>query len=112
MAEPLARSLLSANAGPAHFERLVDSVAALHKASYIKTIEATMGYDRAVDISTISVPVQLIYGAEDRLPLARKCSGKSRAPAWPSSRGPGIWLISSAGKNSTKCCLNSWGRMP
>jgi 3-oxoadipate enol-lactonase len=67
MAEPLARSLLSANAGPAHFERLVDSVAALHKASYIKTIEATMGYDRAVDISTISVPVQLIYGAEDRL---------------------------------------------
>lgn len=67
MAEPLARSLLSANAAPGHFQRLVDSIAALHKASYIKTIEATMSYDRAVDISTISVPVQLIYGSEDRL---------------------------------------------
>ena len=67
MAEPLAKTLVSANAEPAHFQRLVDSVAALHKDSYIKTIEATMRYDRAVDIGEISVPVQLIYGAEDRL---------------------------------------------
>ncbi|MDA1098730.1 MAG: alpha/beta fold hydrolase [Proteobacteria bacterium] len=67
MAEPLAKTLVSANVAPAHFQRLVDSVAALHKGSYIKTIEATMRYDRAVDIAAISVPVLLIYGAEDRL---------------------------------------------
>ncbi len=67
MAEPLAKTLVSANAAPEHVQRLVDSVAALHKESYIKTIEASMRYDRTVDISAISVPVQLIYGAEDRL---------------------------------------------
>ena len=67
MAEPLAKTLVSANAAPAHFQRLVESVEALHQESYIKTLEATMRYDRPVDISTISVPVQLIYGAEDRL---------------------------------------------
>ena len=67
MAEPLAKTLLSTNPAPEQFERLVDSVKALHQDSYIKTLEATMRYDHAVDISTISVPVQLIYGAEDRL---------------------------------------------
>jgi 3-oxoadipate enol-lactonase len=67
MAEPLAKSLVSANAAPEHFQRLVESVEALHQDSYIKTLEATMRYDRSVDISTIAVPVQLIYGAEDRL---------------------------------------------
>ena len=67
MAEPLAKTLVSDNVAPAHFQRLVDSIAALHRDSYIKTIEATMRYDRAVDIAAIAVPVLLIYGAEDRL---------------------------------------------
>ncbi|MBT3333328.1 MAG: alpha/beta fold hydrolase [Rhodospirillaceae bacterium] len=67
MAEPLAKTLLSTNPAPEHFQRLVDSIKALHQDSYIKTLEASMRYDHAVDISTISVPVQLIYGAEDRL---------------------------------------------
>ncbi len=67
MAEPLARTLLSSNAAPEHFQRLVESVEVLHQDSYIKTLEASMRYDRAADISAISVPVQLIYGAEDRL---------------------------------------------
>lgn len=67
MAEPLAKTLVSDNVRPAHFERLVESIAALHKESYIKTIEATMRYDRAVNIAEIAVPVLLLYGAEDRL---------------------------------------------
>ena len=67
MAAPLVKTLLSTHARPAHVESLVASIEALHKDSYIKTIEATTRYDRAVDLSSISVPVQLIYGAEDRL---------------------------------------------
>jgi 3-oxoadipate enol-lactonase len=67
MAEPLAKTLVSPNAKPEHFQRLVASIEALHKESYIKTIEASTRYDRSVDISTITVPVQLIYGADDRL---------------------------------------------
>ncbi len=69
MAEPLVKTLLSANATTEHTKRLVASIEALHKDSYIKTIEATTRYDRPVDIATISVPVQLIYGAEDSLTL-------------------------------------------
>jgi 3-oxoadipate enol-lactonase len=67
MAAPLAKTLLSIKPLPEHSRRLVASIEALHKDSYIKTIEASTRYDRPVDISTISVPVQLIYGAEDRL---------------------------------------------
>ncbi len=67
MAEPLAKTLVSENVNPGHYQRLVASIEALHKDSYIKTIEASTRYDRPVDLSTIDVPVQLIYGAEDRL---------------------------------------------
>lgn len=67
MAEPLARTLISENGKPEHFQRLVTSIVALHKESYIKTIEATTRYNRRVDLSKIAVPVQLIYGAEDKL---------------------------------------------
>ena len=67
MAEPLALTLISKNGEPEHFQRLVASIEALHKESYIKTIEATARYDRPVDLSKIVVPVQLIFGAEDEL---------------------------------------------
>ena len=67
MAEPLAKTLVSQNASAEHFQRLVASIEALHKDSYIKTIEASTRYNRPVDIATIRVPVQLIYGADDRL---------------------------------------------
>ena len=67
MAEPLARTLISKNGKPEHFQRLVTSIMALHKESYIKTVEATTRYNRRVDLSKIAVPVQLIYGAEDKL---------------------------------------------
>ncbi len=67
MAEPLARTLISENGKPEHFQRLVTSIVALHKESYIKTIEAATRYNRRVDLSKIAVPVQLIYGAEDKL---------------------------------------------
>ncbi|MFP6748074.1 MAG: alpha/beta fold hydrolase [Alphaproteobacteria bacterium] len=67
MAVPLAKTLLSVTPLPEHSRRLLASIEALHKDSYIKTIEASTCYDRPVDIATISVPMQLIYGAEDRL---------------------------------------------
>lgn len=47
--------------------RLTESMAALHKQSYIKTLEATTRYDRSADLPHIAAPVLLIYGTEDRL---------------------------------------------
>ncbi len=84
MAGPLVKTLLSADAAPAHRRQLAASIEALHRESYIKTIEATMRYDRPVDIATISVPVQLIYGAEDR--LTPPAIGRAMAETIPGAR--------------------------
>lgn len=67
IAEPLARTLVGSKVTAEHFQQLVDSIGALHKDAYVKTIEASMRYERVVDLNAINVPVQLIYGAEDRL---------------------------------------------
>ena len=42
IAEPVARSLVSPNARPEHLQQLIDSIAALHKMSYIKSLQATV----------------------------------------------------------------------
>ena len=59
MAPAVARSLLGPNASQAHFDQLVESMAALHTESYIKTIEATTLYDRPVDLNAIAAPTLL-----------------------------------------------------
>ncbi|MCP5152700.1 MAG: alpha/beta fold hydrolase [Ectothiorhodospiraceae bacterium] len=67
IAPVVARTLLGPKASQAHFERLVASMTALHKDSYIKTIEATTMYDRRAVLPQIAVPVLLVFGAEDTL---------------------------------------------
>ena len=67
IAPVVAKTLLGPKATDAHFARLVDSMSALHKASYIKTVEATVMYDREAVLAEIDVPVLLIFGAEDTL---------------------------------------------
>jgi 3-oxoadipate enol-lactonase len=67
MAPAVARTLLGPKATAYHFQRLVDSMAVLHKASYIKTIEATAYYNRATDLATIHVPTLLVFGGADPL---------------------------------------------
>jgi 3-oxoadipate enol-lactonase len=67
IAPTVARTLVSKNAKPEHYQRLVDSMAALHKDSYIKTIEGSMRYDRRADLPNIRVPTLLVFGAEDTL---------------------------------------------
>ena len=52
---------------PAHFDQLVESISALHKQSYIKTIEASTYYDRSAALEAIHVPTLLVYGGDDRL---------------------------------------------
>ena len=51
-----------------------------------------MRYDRAVDLDTISVPVQLIYGAEDR--LTPPSIGREMQQQIP---GAGLEIIEGAG---------------
>ncbi|MEM7250319.1 MAG: alpha/beta fold hydrolase [Pseudomonadota bacterium] len=67
MAPAVAKSLLGPNHTAAHFERLVESMAALHKDSYIKTIEATTHYDNEATVGDIDCPTLLVYGEHDTL---------------------------------------------
>jgi 3-oxoadipate enol-lactonase len=67
IAEPVARSLCSPNAKPEHLQQLIDSIAALHKLSYIKSLQATVAQVNLGDIAQISAPAHFVVGGEDRL---------------------------------------------
>lgn len=75
IAPAVARTLVSPKASPAVVQQLIDSISLLHKESYIKTIEAMTMYQPVTDVSIITVPVQIIVGADDKLTppaIARK----------------------------------------
>jgi 3-oxoadipate enol-lactonase len=67
IAEPVARTLVSPNARPEHLQQLIDSIAALHKESYIKSLQATVEQVVVGDISLITAPAHFIVGEQDRL---------------------------------------------
>ena len=69
IAPVVARTLAGPQATPAHIQRLIDSMSALHKESYLKAIDASYGDSarRLKPLSSIDVPVLLVYGADDTL---------------------------------------------
>ena len=67
IAPGVAKSLVSETAGPEVVQQLIDSISALHKASYIKAIEAMVMYEKSAALETISVPTLFVVGAHDRL---------------------------------------------
>lgn len=67
IAWPVARSLAGPRAQPEHVEQLAQSIAALHKDSYIKSLEATVAQVDLGDISAIRAPAHFIVGADDPL---------------------------------------------
>jgi 3-oxoadipate enol-lactonase len=67
IAGPVSRSLAGPKARPEHVRQLEESIAALHKFSYIKSLEATVGQVTVGDISRITAPAHFIVGADDPL---------------------------------------------
>jgi len=67
IAGPVARTLVGPHARPEHLQQLVDSIAALHKHSYIKSLQATVDQVVLGDIAQIRAPAQFIVGADDSL---------------------------------------------
>jgi 3-oxoadipate enol-lactonase len=67
IAPVVARTLSSPNATEEQYQRLVASMAALHKGSYIKTLKATTLYNRTAELDRIVVPTLLIFGEADTL---------------------------------------------
>ena len=86
IAADVARSLAGPRISKQAFARLVDSIAALHKDSYLKTLRATTrigehpaykGRETFVDLASVRVPTLVICGTEDAVTPA----GMSRALA-------------------------------
>jgi 3-oxoadipate enol-lactonase len=67
IAEPVARSLIGPHATPDQLQELIDSIALLHKSSYIKSLQATVDQVDVGEISAIRAPAHFIVGADDRL---------------------------------------------
>jgi 3-oxoadipate enol-lactonase len=67
IAPRVARSLMAPNASAAMLDRLIASVARLHKESYIKTVKSTVDFDRRDDLKRIRVPTLVLNGEHDRL---------------------------------------------
>lgn len=67
IAPGVARSLAGPKARPEHVQQLIDSIAALHKESYLKSLEATVNQVTVGDIARIGAPAHFIVGADDPL---------------------------------------------
>jgi 3-oxoadipate enol-lactonase len=81
IAPRVAKTLVGKSAKPGSFERLVASMSALHKDSYLKTIVATTNYARKLELENIGVPTHIVVGAEDTLtPPALSRSMAARIP--------------------------------
>ena len=67
LAPQLAQNLISPAAVPGAYPRLLASMAALRKDSYLKTIEASTREDRGARIEAIRAPTLVVTSDEDRL---------------------------------------------
>jgi 3-oxoadipate enol-lactonase len=67
LAPELAQNLMSPAAVPGAYPRLLASMAALRKDSYLKTIEASTREDRGARIEAITAPTLIVTSDEDRL---------------------------------------------
>jgi 3-oxoadipate enol-lactonase len=67
IAVPVAKTLIGPKASPEAFQRLVDSLTALHKESYMKSLDATVLSDSHDRLGDIRVPTHVVVGGGDRL---------------------------------------------
>jgi 3-oxoadipate enol-lactonase len=65
--EAQAKRLLAPGAPAEAFDRLVASLRAVHPASYMKTVEASVAQDLAAPIENLRVPTLVITGSRDAL---------------------------------------------
>lgn len=78
IAGPVAKTLVSSNASQETLDKVIDSMSRLHKASYIKSIEATVRTATHGRLGEIAVPTHVVCGGEDRLTtpeMAREIAG-------------------------------------
>ena len=78
LAPELARGLIAPEAVPGAYDRLLASMAALRKDSYLKTIEASTREDRGARLEGIRVPTLVVTSDQDRLYTPALAAGIAR----------------------------------
>lgn len=63
----VAKTLISKAPRSGCYERLVASITALHKESYIKTLSGSVNYDHVPNLESITAPTLVVVGDEDAL---------------------------------------------
>lgn len=92
IAPELAQRVLGRSASPRAYQRLIASLAALRKDSYLKTLQASVRQDRGAPIERISVPTLVVTSDEDTVyPPAHAAAMARRIP------GARVVVISAAG---------------
>ena len=79
IAPAVAETLIGKSARPGSFERLVASMSALHKESYLKTIAGSAAYPRSFELEKVAVPAHIVVGDADRLTppeMSRQMAGR------------------------------------
>ena len=67
LAPTLVSALLGPHASQAVRARMIESIEALRPHSYLKTLQATLSFDRRRELALIKAPTLLMYGEFDRL---------------------------------------------
>jgi len=67
IAASVADSLLGSRASAAHRDRLIESLSALRRESYLRALDVLARHDLRLDPEQIRVPTLLMFGADDRL---------------------------------------------
>jgi 3-oxoadipate enol-lactonase len=84
IAPSVARSLMGAGAGEEVYARLVESMQALRKASYMKTVEGRVAWKPAFVPGMVTAPTLVVVGEDDR--LTPPTMAKSIAEAIPGAQ--------------------------
>ncbi|MBF86710.1 MAG: alpha/beta hydrolase [Pelagibacterales bacterium] len=67
LAPEIIKSLVSPNCSESVRKKIYESLSTIRKESYLKTIKEATNYDVTHQLSSFTVPVQLIYGEDDKL---------------------------------------------
>ena len=67
MAPAVALSLMSPFATEAHLQRLIESMSALHKVSYLKALETVARWRGRHDLMSVAAPTLVMVGSHDPL---------------------------------------------
>ncbi len=95
IAPSVARSLMAPNAPESSTRRLEESIAALHKESYLKALDYVSNYKRKLDHASVRIPVHVMVGEFDNLtPLERAQSLAARFASCRVSVVPGAGHLS------------------